>query len=125
MLFYLIRPFDARLLIITLICSKRLRIYTISGIIILMGIFGQILLGLIIIVSGVMILIKNYQVTNSLPFRSLEQRLGPGSSYLIWKVISLLMIFAGLTVMFGFGGTVVEWLLSPLTHLVSPSSGSE
>ena len=125
MLFYLIRQFDARLQVIFVICSKSLRIWCVSVIIERMGIFGQILLGLLIIVTGVMTLIKNYQVANSLPLRSLEQKLGPGSSYLIWKVLSLIMIFAGFTIMFGFGGTVMEWLLSPLTNLVNPNNNSD
>jgi len=89
-----------------------------------MGIFGQILLGLILIVAGVLTLIKNYQLANSMPLRWLEGKLGPGSSYPLWKVFSVLLVFAGLSVMFGFSHTIISWLLSPLTHLINPGGTS-
>lgn len=87
-----------------------------------MNIIGQILLGLIIIAAGVMTLIKNYQVANTIPLRWFEQKMGSGSSYTLWKVISVVLVFAGLTVMFGFGDNLMAWLLSPITNMVNPSS---
>ncbi len=101
---------------------KCLRIGVVSGIMSCMGIFGQILLGLIIIVAGVLTLMKNYQVANSLPLQWLEQKLGPGSSYSIWKILSILMVFVGFTVMFGFSDNVLEFLLSPLTNMINPNN---
>jgi len=85
-----------------------------------MGIFGQIVLGLVIIVVGVMTLIKNYQVANTFPLHWLEEKIGPGSSYTIWKILSVLLVFAGLTTMFGFADEILTWLLSPLTFLINP-----
>lgn len=85
-----------------------------------MNILGQILLGLIIIAAGVMTLIKNYQVANTIPLRWFEQKMGAGSSYTLWKVISVLLVFSGLTVMFGFGDNLMAWLLSPVTNMVNP-----
>ena len=84
-----------------------------------MGIFGQIILGLFMIVVGVVLLMKNYQVTNSMPLHFFEQKLGSGSSYMIWKILSILLIFVGFTVMFGFYDEVLTWMLSPLTNLIS------
>lgn len=88
-----------------------------------MHIFGQIILGLIIIAAGVITLIRNYQVANSLPLRWLEQKAGPGSSYTIWKFFSVLMVFIGFTVMFGFTDNVLGFLLSPVTNMLSPLGG--
>lgn len=86
-----------------------------------MGIIGQVLLGVAIVVAGVLILIKNYQVANSIPLAFFEQKMGPGSSYLIWKVFSVLLVLAGLTTMFGFHDEILSWALSPLTNILSPS----
>ena len=88
-----------------------------------MGILGQILLGIILIVTGVLTLLKNYQVANNLPLRWLEQKLGPGSSYMIWKIISVLLVFAGLSVMFGFADNILTWFFSPITNLINPNRG--
>ncbi|MCB9822237.1 hypothetical protein H6801_02635 [Candidatus Nomurabacteria bacterium] len=86
-----------------------------------MGIFGQILLGLIIIVVSVLILMKNYQVANSIPLPFFESKMGPGSSYLIWKIFAIIGVFIGFTVMFGFYDEVLGWILSPITKMISPS----
>jgi hypothetical protein len=86
-----------------------------------MGIFGQILLGLAIIGAGVLTLIKNYQVANTMPLRWLEQKLGSGSSYSIWKIISVLLVFIGFTVMFGFADNLLAFLLSPITNMINPN----
>ena len=86
-----------------------------------MGIFGQILLGLVIIGAGVLTLIKNYQVANTMPLRWLEQKLGSGSSYSIWKIISVLLVFIGFTVMFGFADNLLTFLLSPITNMINPN----
>lgn len=82
-----------------------------------MGIIGQIILGALLIGVGIGLLIKNYQVTNSIPLSFFEQKMGPGSSYLIWKVISVLFVFAGFLVMFGFYDNFLGWVLSPLTNI--------
>ena len=87
-----------------------------------MGIFGQILLGIIIIAAGVLTLIKNYQVANTMPLRWLERKLGSGSSYSIWKIISVLLVFIGFTVMFGFADNLLAFLLSPITNMINPNN---
>jgi hypothetical protein len=86
-----------------------------------MGIFGQILLGLIIIVVSVILVVKNYQVANSIPLPFFEQKLGPGSSYLVWKIFAILGVFIGFTVMFGFYDEVLNWILSPIFNLINPN----
>ncbi len=90
-----------------------------------MGIFGQILLGLVLVAVGVITIVKNYQVANTFPLHWLEQKIGPGSSYTIWKILSVLLVFAGLTTMFGFADEVLTWFLSPLTNLINPGLKDE
>lgn len=84
-----------------------------------MGIIGQILLGMLIIGVGFLTLIKNYQVTNSVPLAFFEQKMGAGSSYMIWKIISVLLIFIGFTVIFGLHDNLLNWILSPLKNVLN------
>lgn len=86
-----------------------------------MGIIGQILLGLLMIVGGILLIKNNYQVANSLPISFAEKHMGGGGSYLLWKLLSLLLIMAGFTVMFGFYDDILAFILSPLTNILSPA----
>lgn len=87
-----------------------------------MGIVGQILLGLLMVGGGILLLKNNYQVTNNLRISFFEDHLGPGSSYLAWKLLSILLIMLGFTVMFGFFDNLLSFILSPLTNLLNPGS---
>mgnify|MGYP001120859907 CR=1 FL=1 len=85
-----------------------------------MHLLGQILLGLILIVAGVLLIKYNYQVSNNLRISFAEQHMGSGGSYLLWKIIGVVVIIAGLTVMFGLSDNVLAWIFSPLTNAVNP-----
>ena len=85
-----------------------------------MGIFGQIILGLLMVVGGVLLLKNNYQVSNNMRISFAEEHLGSGGSYLAWKVLSVLLIFIGFTVMFGFYDEILTFILSPLTNILNP-----
>lgn len=86
-----------------------------------MGIIGNIVLGLLMIVGGILLLKNNYQVANNLPISFAENHMGGGGSYLLWKLLSLLLIMAGFTVMFGFYDDILAFILSPLTNILSPA----
>ena len=86
-----------------------------------MGIFGQIVLGLIIVVVSVILVVKNYQVANTIPLPFFENKLGPGSSYLMWKVFAILGVFIGFMVVFGFWDNVLSFVLSPITNMINPN----
>jgi len=86
-----------------------------------MGFIGQIILGLLMVIGGVLLLKNNYQVSNNMRISFAEQHLGSGGSYLAWKVLSIILIFAGFTVMFGFYDNVLAFILSPLTNILSPN----
>ena len=87
-----------------------------------MGIIGQIILGLLMVIGGILLLKNNYQVANNLRIGFAEQHLGGGGSYLVWKLLSVLLIMAGFTVMFGFYDDILAFILSPLTNILSPAS---
>jgi hypothetical protein len=85
-----------------------------------MGIFGQIILGLLIIAAGVMILKYNYQVANSIPMTFADRYMGGGGSYSIWKITAILIILIGFSVLFGIYDNILGWIVSPLTNVISP-----
>lgn len=87
-----------------------------------MGIFGQIILGLLITAGGVLLLKNNYQVANNMPIAFAEQHMGGGGSYTAWKILGVLTVFVGLTVVFGIYDNILAWLLTPLTNAVGGSS---
>ena len=86
-----------------------------------MQLLGQILLGLIMIAIGILLLKFNYQVANNLRISFAEQHMGAGGSYLLWKIMAIVLVLAGLAVMFGIGDNILEFMLSPLTNVISPS----
>jgi len=87
-----------------------------------MGIFGQIILGLLMVVGGILVLKNNYQISNNIRIAFAEEHLGGGGSYLVWKLLSLLLIFIGFSVMFGFFDNIMAFILSPLTNILSPDN---
>lgn len=82
-----------------------------------MNIVIHIVLGLLIIVGGVLLLKYNYQVANSLPLSFAEKHMGSGGSYLAWKLLSILVVVIGLSVVFGVNDNILAWLLSPLANI--------
>ncbi len=86
-----------------------------------MGIIGQIILGLLMVVGGILLLKNNYQVSNNMRISFAETHLGSGGSYLAWKLLSILLIFAGFSVMFGFYDNILAFILSPLTNILNPN----
>jgi uncharacterized membrane protein YphA (DoxX/SURF4 family) len=86
-----------------------------------MHLIGQILLGLIMVVGGVLLLKYNYQVSNNLRISFAEQHMGSGGSYLLWKIIGVVVVIAGITVVFGFSDNILAWIFSPITNVVNPS----
>lgn len=86
-----------------------------------MGIIPQIILGLIMVVVGIILIKNNYQVSNNMRIAFAEEHLGGGGSYLVWKVLAILLILAGFSVVFGFYDNILAFILSPLTNILSPS----
>ncbi len=86
-----------------------------------MGIFGNIILGLLIIGAGILILKYNYQVSNSLRISFAEQHMGSGGSYTLWKILGIFIVIGGLTVIFGIYDEIIGFILSPVTNALDSS----
>ena len=80
-------------------------------------------LGLIMMALGVLGLKYNYQLTNNFgSFGSLTSFLGTGNEYAVFKLLALLLVFAGFVTMFGLGDNVLNFLLSPLRGILGGAS---
>lgn len=78
----------------------------------------NIFVGILIIAAGVLSLKFNYQLVNMIGRDNVfERHLGPGTTYPVFKIISLITVFAGTLVVLGIHGTVGEFLLAPLINL--------
>ena len=73
------------------------------------------------VVGGTLLLKNNYQVSNNMRISFAEEHLGGGGSYLVWKFLSILLIFIGFAVIFGFFDNIMAFILSPLTKILSPN----
>lgn len=77
--------------------------------------FQQILVGLILVVIGGVSLKYNYLlVNNTFRLERVETLMGSGSTYLVFKLISMLLIIAGIATMAGFTDDILNWAASPL-----------
>ena len=83
-----------------------------------MNILGQIIIGLLLIGVGILLLKNNYQVSNNLRISFAERHMGSGGSYLLWKIIAVVVVIAGITVVFGFHDDALAWIFSPLTNAI-------
>lgn len=82
----------------------------------------QIVYGSLAIVIGVLLLKYNFQIVNNTArLEWIESVLGSGSTYLVYKLLSLMLIFGGILYLTGFGDNALAWLLRPLEDLLPRS----
>ena len=75
--------------------------------------------GLLAVVIGVVSLKYNYQLVGFTGRQDwIESKLGSGSTYLAYKMLSVLLVVGGLIFAVGLGSKVEGWLLAPLANLL-------
>lgn len=80
--------------------------------------FQHIFFGLIAVAVGILTLKYNFQiVNNSFRLDWIESKLGSGSTFLVFKLISVVLVLGGILYATGLGNVALGWLLSPLTSL--------
>jgi hypothetical protein len=83
----------------------------------------NLFIGLLLVGIGTLTLVYNYQIVGYTGRQDwIEYRLGGGTTYLVFKLFSILVVAFGVLLATGLGGSAASWLLSPLTHLLSPAS---
>jgi uncharacterized membrane protein SpoIIM required for sporulation len=79
---------------------------------------ANIITGLIIIALGVASLRFNYQLVGMTGRQDwIENFLGGGSTYFVYKLFSIVLILAGLLYGTGLATPFFSWLLSPLRNI--------
>jgi hypothetical protein len=79
---------------------------------------ANIITGLIVVALGVVSLRFNYQLVGITGNQDwIENFLGGGSTYFVYKLFSVILIIAGLLYGTGLAQPFFSWLLSPLSGL--------
>ena len=77
-----------------------------------------LLWGTIFTIVGIITLKFNYQLVGFTGRQDwVESRLGAGSTYLFFKIVSVLLVVFGLLSITGLGIPLLQWILSPLSNL--------
>lgn len=78
----------------------------------------RIIYGTILIVIGVTTLKFNYQIVGITGRQDwIEDRLGSGSTYFIFKLFSIILITIALAYITGYAAPIARWLFSPLARV--------
>ncbi len=78
---------------------------------------GSFFIGLIIIIAGALSVKYNQQIADSFGSSAIANKIGPGSKYDVFKFYSIIAILVGLIIMFGLYKPIIEFIVSPFTHL--------
>jgi hypothetical protein len=78
------------------------------------------ILGLIIVGLGIVSIVYNYQLVNTFGRNNwFERHIGPGTTYPVFKLFSMLAILFGFMMMISLHDNMLEFLFSPLTNLLN------
>ncbi len=78
---------------------------------------GSFFIGLIIVIVGAISVKYNQQIADSFGSSSIANKIGPGSKYDVFKLYSIIAIIVGLIIMFGLYKPILEFIVSPFSHL--------
>jgi len=76
--------------------------------------------GLLIVGAGVLMIVKNYQLTNLFGRNNIfERKLGSGSTFMMMKLLGLFVVFLGFLMTFSLHDNFFEWIMSPFVGAFS------
>lgn len=79
------------------------------------------IIGLLVAGAGALALKYNFQLVNMTGHQDwIESKLGAGSTYGVYKILSVLIALGGVIYAVGLGDAVFGWLLSPFEGLFQP-----
>jgi len=81
-------------------------------------ILNQIIFGLLAIALGTLSLKYNFQIVNNTArLEWIEEKLGAGMTFTVYKILSVLLVIGGVLYLTGLYHAVLGWLLSPIVSL--------
>jgi hypothetical protein len=85
---------------------------------------GGLLIGSGLIIIGVVTVKYTFQAVNLTGRQDwIEKYTGSGSTYGVYKIFGVILVLAGILTATGFGGNVMNFLLTPLYNLFAPLRG--
>ena len=76
--------------------------------------FQHIFYGLLAIGIGIVAMIYNFKLVGLVGRQDwIEDKLGSGTTYLVFQLLAIITIFGGILYLTGFGDKALTWLLSP------------
>lgn len=95
-----------------------------SPVLILIYMFiANFMIGLIIIVLGVAGLRFNYQLVKTFGRNNVfERKLGSGSTYPVFQLFAILVIFAGFLTMFSLHDNILDFIFAPIINVFGGNS---
>lgn len=81
----------------------------------------QILVGAIMIAIGCLTLKFNFQLGNMVRLQWVEGKIGSGTTFMVYKILSVLLVLIGVIYIAGFGDNLINWALSPLDKIFNPN----
>lgn len=78
----------------------------------------KIVYGTIVIAVGVVTLKYNFQIVNfGARLEWIESKLGSGTTYLVYKLLSITLILGGILYLTGYLDNLLNFLLQPVSNL--------
>ena len=88
-------------------------------------IIERIVFGLLAIAIGTLSLKYNFQIVNNTArLEFIESKLGYGTTYLVYKLLSILLVLGGILYITGLYKPVLDWLLTPFVNLFPHGSSN-
>lgn len=80
--------------------------------------FSAFITGILVAAAGALALKYNYQLVGFTGHQDwIESKLGAGSTYGVYKILSILLAIGGVIYAVGLGDATFGWLLSPLNGI--------
>ena len=87
--------------------------------------FGNLIIGIIMVVLGVLVLKYTYAVANFTGrVEWIEDKLGGGTTFGVYKLLAVFMVIIGLLIITGLGGPIVDAVFEPLGDSFRGFSGN-
>jgi hypothetical protein len=85
--------------------------------------FSHLLIGIGLVVAGILMVKYTFAIMNMTGRQEwIEKYTGGGTTYSIFKLFGIVLVLVGLLFATGFGNNLMDFLFSPLVHILQPGS---
>ncbi len=88
--------------------------------------FSGLLIGLTMVALGILGIKYTFWLHNTTgPIAFIERYTGSGSTYGIYKILSVFLVIIGIIWATGFGHNIMDFLFAPLASVFKPGGGTQ